>query len=481
MPRLNTSLNPSPSFTGFEDRGMQMETVQRWDRVLDRLIFGGVCVELTAAPWLFGAWEMWWFWIFATGWALIAALFGLRLMACAVLGTRHLRSPRPFRALFAAYALFLGYAFIRALQADVRIDAERSFLLHLTAGLVVAPILMGFSARQIRWLAGLLAFNLIALGAYGVANHFLTGNARVLWMPGYEQYQQGHARATGSYYCPDHFAGILEIGLAFSLAVGLVRGAPRGLKALGWPLAGVALAGILFSKSRGAGLTVVVMGLGFMVFGLGQYRPLVRWTLRGILLAGLLAGSVWIGGADHPYAVRFRQYPWSQLQHSDRGIMIAGALRAWQQKPVWGIGPGQHGHWWAHVAASGDGDRAAGRWPSRLNYQFHSYEVHSDWVQLLEEYGAVGLVLFLLMVGCGVKTLWATIRREARACARSGWIETEYPDLWAPVAALGVVVAMGFHSLGDFNLQMPATVWTTAAFIAMGLAAGFPVSRAGRG
>ncbi len=460
---------------------MQIETVQRWDRRLDGLILGGIGLQLTAAPWLFGAWEMWWFWIFATGWALIAFLFGLRLMACGVLGTRHLRSPRPFRMLFLAYAGFLGYAFIRMLQADVRIDAERSFLLHLTAGCVAVPILFGFSARQMRWLAGLLAINLIALGAYGVANHFWTGNARVLWMPGYAQYQQGHARATGSYYCPDHFAGILEIGLAFSLAVGLARGTPRALKAIGLPLAITALAGILFSKSRGAGLTVGVMGVGFLVFGLVQYRPVVRWALRGLLLTGVLAVGAWIGWADHPYAVRFRQYPWDQLQHSDRGIMIAGALRAWQQKPVWGIGPGQHGHWWAHVAASGDGDRAAGRWPSRLNYHFHSYEVHSDWVQLLEEYGGVGLALFLLMVGCGIGILWETVRREARERARAGWAATGREDFWAPLSALGVAVAMGFHSLGDFNLQMPATVWITAAFIAMGLAAGFPASRADRG
>lgn len=449
---------------------MRIETLQRWDVLLDRTIFGGLAVLLTTAPWLFGAWEMWWFWVFASGLFILAALFGVRLLFCGSLGTRHLRSLKPFVGLGGAYAVFLGYAFIRALQADVWLDAERSYLLHLTAGLVVLPILTGFSARQIRGLAFLMMLNFMALGVYGIVNHWVTGNAYVMWAPGFPQYQRGHARATGSYYCPDHFAGILEIGLALGVAVCVARNVPRWLKSAGWPLVGIALVGIVLSKSRGAGLAVAVMGAGFLAMGFGQYRPAWRWSLRGGVLAVLAAGALWVGGSDHPYAVRFRQYPWREIQHSDRGIMIGGALRAWQQAPVWGIGPGQHRHWWAHVATSADGDRAAGRWPSRLNNSFYSYEVHSDWVQLLEEYGLVGLGLFLLVMGFGVRLLWQALRREAAERRAQGWMFTGRKDLWAPLAALGGVAVMGFHSLGDFNLQMPATVWNLAAVLAMGWA-----------
>jgi O-antigen ligase len=453
---------------------MRIETIQRIDLFLSRLIFGGLAVLLTASPWLFGAWEMWWFWVFTTGIFSVAALFSLRLVFCGTLGTRHLRSLRPYAPLGCAYLVFLGYAFIRALQADVRLDAERSFLLHLTAGLTAIPILMSFTVRQIRGMALLLMLNLMALGLYGIVNHFVSGNAFVMWMPGYPQYQQGHLRATGSYYCPDHFAGILEIGLALGLAVCVTRDIPRRLKAVGLPLVLIALTGIVLSKSRGAGMTVAVLGAGFLAVGFGQYRPGLRWGLRGVVLAILVAGTVWVLGSDHPYAVRFRHYPWHEIQHSDRGVMIGGALRAWRNAPVWGIGPGQHRHWWAHVAASGDGDRAAGRWPTRLNNSFHSFEVHSDWVQLMEEYGVVGLILFVILMGLGVKLLWDALRREAGDRSRRDWHFTGREDLWAPLAALGAVLAMGFHSLGDFNLQMPATVWTTAAIVALGLVLAHP-------
>ena len=77
--------------------------------------------------------------------------------------------------------------------------------------------------------------------------------------------------------------------------------------------------------------------------------------------------------------------------------MIGGAIRAWQAAPVWGVGAGMHQNIWPHVAASGDGDRGKGIWPTLVNDKFHSYEVHSDWIQLLEEYGLVGLILFLIL------------------------------------------------------------------------------------
>ena len=449
---------------------MRIESVQQIDTHLSRLIFGGLAMLIIAAPWLFGAWEMWWFWIFATGLFAVAALFSFRLLCCGTLGTRHLRSLRPFVGLGGAYAVFLGYAFIRALLADVRLDAERSFLLYLTAGLVTLPILISFTVQQIRLLALLLALNLMALGLYGIVNHWATGNASVMWAPGFPQYQQGHVRATGSYYCPDHFAGILEIGLALGMALCVARDIPRRLKAVALPLVAIALTGIVLSKSRGGGMTVAVLGAAFLAIGFGQYRPALRWRLRGAVLALLVALTVWVMGSSHPYAVRFRHYPWSEIKHSDRGMMIGGALRAWRHAPMWGIGPGQHRHWWAHVATSDDGDQATGRWPTQLNNNFYSYEVHSDWVQLLEEYGVVGLILFGFMMGLSVKLLWDALRREAGDRCRGGWGFTGREDVWAPLAALGVLLAMGFHSLGDFNLQMPATVWTTSALLAIGLA-----------
>jgi O-antigen ligase len=152
--------------------------------------------------------------------------------------------------------------------------------------------------------------------------------------------------------------------------------------------------------------------------------------------------------------------------------MIGGAIRAWHSSPVWGIEPGMHQNLWPHFSASADGDREKGIWPSLTNDEFHSYEVHSDWVQLLEEYGIAGFVLFLVPL-----TVAASIYRGGFGRARRVWVEHRLgespgPDFGIMLAGFLALIAMGFHSLGDFNLQMPATTWLLAALVTLGLVEG---------
>lgn len=154
--------------------------------------------------------------------------------------------------------------------------------------------------------------------------------------------------------------------------------------------------------------------------------------------------------------------------------MYGGAWRAWQRAPWLGIGAGMHQHLWPEVAASGDGDRDAGIWPTLVNDDFHSYEVHSDWLQLLEEYGLIGFFLFLAPVIWLLRGLLLRLDEHSRP-----WRENELdairdrtPQGYYRVLAAGLAVgAMIFHSLGDFNLQMPGTVWLLAAIVGIGLGA----------
>ena len=97
------------------------------------------------------------------------------------------------------------------------------------------------------------------------------------------------------------------------------------------------------------------------------------------------------------------------------------------------------------------------------NHYFHSYEVHSDWLQLLEEYGIVGFVLFL--IPC---LIWFFVIKEKLPDESQVYDDTGYPPLFAaPLAALLAFICMAFHSLGDFNLQMPATVWLLSAILTL--------------
>lgn len=142
----------------------------------------------------------------------------------------------------------------------------------------------------------------------------------------------------------------------------------------------------------------------------------------------------------------------------DRGQYIGAALRAWRSNPVWGIGPGQNTHRWPQFAATPDGVRAEPghpeklKWPRLLNSGYHLYEVHSDWVQLLEEYGIVGFVLFCIAFATVAVLL--VLRQEEAAESAAGALDRGLP--------LGVLFAVGVLSvqcLFDFSMQIPCIVW----------------------
>jgi O-antigen ligase len=171
------------------------------------------------------------------------------------------------------------------------------------------------------------------------------------------------------------------------------------------------------------------------------------------------------------YRARFQAFPWGDLKGDVRVQMVSGALRAWRTAPAFGIGPGMHQTLWPHFSASPDGDPDKGIWPSHPNTGFHSYEVHSDWVQLLEEYGIVGLVLFLAALALVLRWLWRGLRREEAAWREGDWNPPARSRFFGVlVAGVLAAVAMILHSAVDFNLQMPATGWMLGAIL--GLAVG---------
>ena len=496
----------------------------RW---LNRGIFLCAALPVLAGPWFFGAWEMWWFWPFAASIFAAAALLGVRMFRTEATPQRRQtppspqasplegegqdeRNPSPIQGnsqhgqtpsplggegrgegncpatrcraawVIAAFVPFLVYAFIRLFQAEVFMSAERSFLLFLTPFLLGLAVACGMNAPQRRLLFLLLLANLLLLGLYGILNQRLADSARVLWQPAFPQYRTEH-RATGSYFCPNHFAGILEIAFALALGILLSQERQRREKMFAALLGFVAVWGVFLSKSRGGGMTLVVVAALAVGIGFARQSARVRYlgrTAAGLSLCAILA-ALWFTKTD--YMIRFKaDFGWNRiggqslsqvvettrrnLVRSSRGLMIAGALRAWRTRPWVGVGPGMHQHLWPHFAASPDGDRARGVWPSMPNYDFHSYEVHSDWVQLLEEYGLIGLALFLLGVTPGVVLLLRHARGTASPSANGGG------HLHLALGALLAAAAMAFHSLGDFNLQMPATVWLLAAVAALALA-----------
>ena len=345
-----------------------------------------LAVVLAGSPWLFGAWEMWWFWGFTALLMLATLLLGVRLCL-----RPWVPAPAPLAPalrLLPWWIPFLGYAAVRACQADVYMDAERSFLLFLTPLLLAVLLLAGCTSRQRLALLRLVLLNLFLLGVYGLINHYVCQSRFVLWEPGYPQYVV-EQRATGSYYCPDHFAGIMELALALGLGLLLARGrATVAWRLVAAATVAVALVAVVLSKSRGGGIAVAALLLAALGAGFAQWPRALRWYARILVCAaGVLAivGAAWAGvgaGYARRFATEFRVTADAgvsgavaaarpsylpalarKFAETPRGRMYAAAWRAWRTAPWCGIGPGMHQNLWQHFAPSADGDRATNRWP----------------------------------------------------------------------------------------------------------------------
>lgn len=460
------------------------------DPFLCSLAFVFLTTAVLVSPWFFAAWEMWWFWPFAVLIFLSAAAFALRLVIRTLLRRNDASvaaegNNRGRLGVLILYCLFLLYVGGRCLTAEVFLDAERSLLLFLTPLLIGIQVVYGFTTRQRRLMFVLLLADLSLLGLYGYINHRLTANTLVLWRQGYPQYYVAN-RMTGSYFCPNHFAGIMELALSLGLALLVTRRVEWKWKLWGGALSALAGTGIMLSKSRGGQLSAIVIVAVILTWGFRRYRASVRTWWRLSLACAMATGVLYLAGSGSKYTSRFADFferpsvngqsaqtvtgkLWTAARYSPRGRMISGALRAWQTAPAFGIGPGMHQVLWPHFSAGPDGDRDLGIWPSETNPRIHSYEVHSDWVQLLEEYGIVGFLLFAFPAIAAAWLFHLACWRETRRRGKSRFLVTDGTRHAIVLGAFAAFAAMAFHSLGDFNLQMPATVWLFASVLSLGL------------
>lgn len=513
-----------------------------------------ICLSLNIllSPWAFGSWEMWWFWpmtafIFAgCFFSGIGALFGSTLASSSdgEPAPRHFLLNSRILALLATLAPFLLYAILRARFPSapdrplVAMDAERSLLLFFTPVAIGLIIFLSFTRRRLRHLFIAILINLTVLALYAAINQWITyGKEKpdyVLWVLTPWGYGD---RAKGSFFCPNHLSAYLNLGLCLCTAMIFTPRASLRSRIGLVPVATVMAITNFMTLSRG-GIASLIIGLfiGIPLMAMRGHRLRARIIAPLVVLTVATATLLTITRTDNVLIQRVERLAiyrtgtkdigspeWRTKMHDafwyafDRGMYIQSALRAWKSNPVWGIGPGQHSSRWPEFAATDDGIRPIDGAPSTLtkprltNSGYHLYEVHSDWTQLLEEYGLVGLILFLVPMSVVfvlmLKTQEETItyaqtmaeaepRPEApsadpdtdneienirrRRSSRRRHRREKHPladetlshiERALPLAAQLAILVMAVHSLGDFSFQIPAITWLFGALITGGILA----------
>lgn len=403
---------------------------------------------LFAAPWTGGAASP-----LATG---VFALVGAALLACLAAEPTCLardRSPwvrwlgvslAALLALFAFQLLPLGpllgvlspaSAELRAANAPGGVDPLGCIALYperarqALTGFAVAGALFLTCARALpeegpRWFARLFVIASALQAVFAIGLLLKAGH----W---------SWARASGAYPSPNHFG--LMLGLSLPLALhfsGLYseRPAPRQ-RALWGTLAGVLALGLVASRSRSAVLATMV-ALVAQAWLCRNPRAKGRSVVMTLVSLGLVVATAgW-----HALGNRFGDA--LEGGESLRLAFWVGGLEVWSKFPVFGAGLRSH-------------DEIT---PSLIDNAQLVNATHNDYLNVLADLGLVGAALVLLGLVAFVRLVRAGLARARGEERRLG------------ASILASLCAVAVASVFEFNLQVRANLWLSAALAGLALA-----------
>ncbi len=335
-------------------------------------------------------------------------------------------------------ALFFGYLLARALASPVVYLAwgdEFTILGSLIVYLLTACYLT--DPRRRLWLLGVLLV-IVGVHLYVGARQFSEGSSYMLF--GFQRLAQYAGRASGQYICPDHLAGFLEVVACLSLAMTLWSRCPAWVKLLLGYGTLSCVAGLLMTASRGGALSFAA-GLGVLTI-LGLCRAaasgagVVRLLLTLLIALSLFAGGVW---AALSYSPSLQARARLLLDRNDiRLRMWPAAIHEFQDAPVFGTGSGTYLYY--------------GRMYRDPIVQNDPVRPHSDYLELLAEYGVVGAVGFVLFLGAHLR--WG-MRAFRHISLGIGGGRGSNAAAWN-IGALASLTCLLIHSAVDFNLHIPA-------------------------
>lgn len=325
------------------------------------------------------------------------------------------------------FVAFLVYATIQIPRAAVPYDAHLEVLKLASyfCAYWVWNQLAGVHGRW-RWLIAGFLLVVTMMAWYAIIQH-AHGSRMVLNLARPTDYGM---RASGAYFCPNHFANLLEMMIPFALAVVLAPSSGLPLRMLAGYSVLVALPPLYLSQSR-SGWIGVFTGLSVTIAMLG-----LRRSFRRFLLFALLSPLLFMAIG----AIVWFLSPMVQIRVADA---LAGNVRihlwqdTWamiQQKLWWGWGPYSY------------------RWVYPRFWHFVKIYVdpqfsHNDYLQLWAEYGLAGALLLLSACAAVIIRLLARMRK----------LEGDR-DAYLIAGLLGAVAASCAHACFDYNFHLYGNV-----------------------
>jgi O-antigen ligase len=375
-------------------------------------------------------------------------LWWLIVGAVALWGVRIWLAPK-FRFLWPplcwAVIPFVAYAVWRYRTADIEFVARHEMIQIILAALLLVLIVNNlYSQESTRVLCFGLIFLAMFVAMYGLYQWIRVSDT--VWsFPRAEMYL---GRASGSFICPNHLAGFLEMILPLATALAVTGRMAAVTRICTFYAACMILIGLAGTQSRGGWISAAV-GLFALVFFLARTKG-QRWIALA-LLVGIICAGQWLYSRSVAQRVQA-----TELTGHGRDIRLrlwVSALQIWKEHPWWGVGPD---HFDYHYPKTREPvDRTQGR-PGR---------VHNDFLNTLTDYGAVGLVLALLPIGF---TAWSAVRCWPRVQRAANDLKQKPSNRAAIVmGASAGLIALIVHSFMDFNMHIPSNAFTAVTLMAL--------------
>ena len=340
--------------------------------------------------------------------------------------------------------VFLGYAAILIGWIPPHYPARVKWLMMCTApaAYFLWTAMVGPRWRWRFWWCALLLL-ITVVGWYAVVQH-IRGDRAVLNLIRPEGYGM---RASGTYFCPNHFAHMVVVGICAGVAIAAAPRAGAAARLIGGYAALFLLYPLFLTRSRAA-----LLGLGAGVAAFALLLAARRgWRRVFLVLPVLLVAVIGSGAALWKFSPVWR----ARFEEAVQGIRTGldfrplcwkGTLEMIRQRPFFGWGGGSYA-WTEPAFQLYPADRTA-------------VHAHNEPLHLVAEYGLVGGSLIAILA---IVWLWRAIQLTLRAPSPRNAVLT--------AGAIAVFIATCVHGLFDFNVHIYSNSHAVLLFmgIAMGL------------
>ena len=301
--------------------------------------------------------------------------------------------------------------------------------------------------------ASMTVFAIIMIGTcsslYAVFQYVTQSNA-VLW----QERPINYANRYGSVFVnPNHHAGFLNCIIPITFSFLFFSRGRKIAKIIGVLALCVTVFALYLTKSRGGWIAATLVTSVLMFLFLK--KSVAKYSVP-LLVIGVL--SVGVGVFYFSDGFRERLLGVFSTNSNQSGMFRAWlwlpAFQMWVDHPIFGVGPGQFNI----------------RFPEYRTAltQLNPIHVHNDFLEILVEYGLIGGLLVLGLIGQIFTIINPALKREVGCIIKTGCVYSDktFVFIGCTASTIGILV----HSFFEFNLRIPAILMLLAICVSLLLA-----------